>query len=342
MTQRVTLKTIARYTGYSVTTVSRALTEYDDVADETRETILAAARELGYYPNLTARQLQKQRTDTVGLILPTYGPRFNDPYFSELIAGIGDELAEYNLDLLISTRAPGPDEISAYRHMVEGKRVDGLIVVRTRQQDQRIAYLHQTDLPFVSFGRSDLGIDFPYIDEDGEAGFFQLTRYLIDLGHRNIGFISAPSNLLFATYRLNGYKKALKEANIPYRQEYVIPGDLTRLGGESATRKLLNLSERPTAIIAANDLMALSAISVAQEHGLQVGKDISIAGFDDVSPADIFGLTTLRQPIYDIGRLLSTTLYHLINHEGIEERHLLLKPKLVIRNSTGPLPQYVT
>ncbi len=107
MSQQVTLKTIAQYTGLSVTTVSRALTNYDDVALETREKILAAAKELGYYPNSTARQLQKQRSDTIGLILPTYGPRFNDPYFSELIAGIGDELVTHNFDLLLSTRAPG-------------------------------------------------------------------------------------------------------------------------------------------------------------------------------------------------------------------------------------------
>ncbi|PKO19150.1 MAG: LacI family transcriptional regulator [Chloroflexi bacterium HGW-Chloroflexi-10] len=339
MSTRVTLKTISEHTGLSVTTVSRALTGYDDVAVETRDKIMEAAAELGYYPNLTARQLQKQRTDTIGLILPTSGPRYNDPYFSELIAGIGDEMADYGLDLLLSTRAPGSEEIAAYRHMVEGKRVDGLIVVRTRKQDERIAYLAGTALPFVAFGRSDLEIDFPYIDEDGESGFFQLTQHLISQGHTRIGFISAPLNLLFANYRLEGYQRALKENNIPFNPEYVIQGDLTRQGGDRSTRQLLQLSTRPTAIIAANDLMALSALSVAREYGLKIGRDISIAGFDDVPPSDIFSLTTLRQPIYDIGRLLSAMLFKLIQGEPLTDRHLLLKPKLIIRQSTGQAPQ---
>ena len=338
MSHRVTLKTIAKHTGLSVTTVSRALTNYSDVASETREKIFAAANELGYYPNQTARQLQKQRSDTIGLILPTYGPRFNDPYFSELIAGIGDELALYNFDLLLSTRAPGVNEIEAYRHMVEGRRVDGLIVVRTRKQDTRIAYLSGSSFPFVAFGRSDLEIDFPYIDEDGVTGFLELTNYLISLGHRRIAFISPPMDLTFSKYRLNGYLLALQQNGIAYQPMYVIQGDLTRRGGEDAARKLLELGEPPTAIVAANDLMALSAIYVAHELGLTVGKDISIAGFDDIPPADILSLTTLRQPIYDIGRQLSEMLVKLILNKSIPEQQILLKPELVIRNSTGVAP----
>ncbi len=338
MPAQVTLKTISQVTGYSVTTVSRALTNYDDVAPETREKIHEAARKLGYYPNITARQLKKQRTDTIGLILPTYGPRLNDPYFSELIAGIGDELVDFNYDLLLSTRSPGSEELAAYRYMVEGKRVDGLIVVRTRKQDERIKYLNETQLPFVAFGRSDLEFDFPYIDEDGEAGFTQLTEYILSLGHQKIAFISAPMELIFANYRLQGYCKAMQNAGVTINPDYIIEGDLTRRGGENAARKLLSMPDRPTAIIAANDLMAMSVISVAREFGLVVGKDISIAGFDDVLPADIFSLTTLRQPIYDIGRLLSSMLFRFINQEPVEERHLLLKPKIIIRNSTGSPP----
>jgi LacI family transcriptional regulator len=339
MAQRVTLKTIAQYTGLSVTTVSRALTNYSDVAVETRDKIFAAAEELGYYPNQTARQLQKQRTDTIGLILPTYGPRFNDPYFSQLIAGIGDELALYNFDLLLSTRAPGVNEIEAYRHMVEGRRVDGLIVVRTRKQDARISYLCGTSFPFVAFGRSDLNVDFPYIDEDGNAGFLELTNYLISLGHHRIAFISPPMDLTFSKYRLSGYQQALLENGIAYNPAYVIQGDLTRRGGEYASRELLGLAKPPTAIVAANDLMAISAISVANELGLNVGTDISIAGFDDVPPADILSLTTLRQPIYDIGKQLSEMVVKLILNKSIPDHQILLKPELIIRSSTGLAPK---
>ena len=336
MTQRATLKTIAAKTGFSITTVSRALAGYNDVAPSTQQTILKTAEELGYYPNLTARQLQKQRTDTVGLILPTHGPRYSDPYFSSIIGGIGDELAQHNIDLLLSTQPPGPNELSAYRRMVEGGRVDGLIVIRTRKQDDRIAYLAETRFPFVVFGRSDLDIDFTYLDEDSEAGFYQLTTYLLSLGHKRIGFISAPRELMFADFRFAGYRHALQDAGLSCDLRYVVIGDLTRKGGDRAARKLLNLSPRPTAIIAANDLMALAAISVAQEYGLEIGADLSVAGFDDISPSDIFSLTTLRQPTYDIGRKLSNLLYQLIQGNHLEKRHILLKPELIIRASTRP------
>jgi len=335
MSRQVTLKTISKYTGFSVTTVSRALTGYDDVSKETKEKIISMAKELGYYPNQTARQLQKQQTDTIGLILPTHGPRFNDPYFSELIAGIGNQLSSYGMNLLLSVQAPGPNEISAYRHMVEGKRVDGLVVVRTRNEDERIQYLLSTSFPFVAFGRSNVAKEFNYIDEDGEAGVYELTQYLIELGHKKIGFISAPLHLMFANFRLEGYRKALLDYGLDFSADYVYEGDLTRKGGELGAQKLLRYSEKPTAIIASNDLMALSAMTYAQDLGLIIGKDISIAGFDDITPSDIFSLTTLRQPIYHIGCLLTNMLYKLIRNEPLEENQILLKPQLIKRNSTG-------
>ena len=166
----VKLKDIAREVGCSVTTVSRALAGYDDVAESTRQLVLKTAAEMGYHPNATARRLRKQRTDTIGFIIPTYGPRFSDPFFSELLAGIGNKAAEQELDLLVSTRAPGSEELKVYERMVKERRVDGLLVVRTRHQDQRIAYLVEQGFPFVAFCRSDMEVDSPYLDEVGEEG----------------------------------------------------------------------------------------------------------------------------------------------------------------------------
>ncbi|MCB2178312.1 LacI family transcriptional regulator [bacterium] len=335
MKSNITLKTIAQITGYSITTVSRALAGYSDVAESTRQKIVATAEELDYYPNLTARQLQKQRSDTIGMILPVHGPRYTDPYFNTIIAGIGDQLAEFGLDLLLSTHSPGgEDEMAAYRRMVEGRSVDGLIVIRTRINDERINYLGSIGFPFVCFGRSDLDIDFPYIDEDGEAGFYHLTQYLISLGHTRIAYISAPPNLLFAKYRLAGFCRALQDAGLPCLDDLVIPGNLSRKGGERAARRLLELNPRPTAIIAANDLMAIGTINVAREKGLEIGKDLSVAGFDDIPPSEYFSLTTMQQPIYEIGRQVTEMLYNLIHQAPIENPHILLEPQLMLREST--------
>jgi LacI family transcriptional regulator len=337
----VTLKDIAEKTGYSITTVSRALAGYDDVANSTRRLIQKAAEEMGYHPNATARRLQQQRTDTIGFVIPTHGPRFSDPFFSELLAGIGNEAARQELDLLVSTCAPGHEELKGYRRMVEGRRVDGLLVVRTRRQDARIAYLLQRGFPFVAFGRSDPEADFPYLDVDGEDGMQQLTRHLIDLGHRRIAMICAPPDLMFASHRLSGYWAALRAHGIALDESLLISGELTERSGYRAGRALLTADDPPSAIVACNDLMALGAISAAQGLGFRVGRDVAIAGFDDIPIAEHAHppLTTVRQPVYDIGRRICAMLVTLLREETLEERHVMLKPALVVRESCGAAAQ---
>jgi len=334
----VTLKDIAQRVGVSVTTVSRALGGYDDVAEATRERVLHAAEELGYYPSATARQLQKQRTDTIGFVIPTFGPRFSDPYFSELLAGIGNEAARHNFDLLVSTRSPdSPEEKEAYRRLVDGRRVDGMLVVRTRIEDFRLSYLMQRDFLFVAFGRSHANEDFPYLDVDGQKGLRDAIQHLIDLGHERIAYISAPLNLTFATHRLAGYKQALQENGLACDENMVIVEHLTEEDGYQAAHRLLSLSNPPTAIAVANDLMALGAMRAAHERGLEVGHDVAITGFDDIPLAAHAHppLTTVRQPIYEIGRRVCRMLIQVIKGEPLAERHILLEPTLVIRESSG-------
>ncbi|RLC75792.1 MAG: LacI family transcriptional regulator [Chloroflexi bacterium] len=333
----VTLKDIAQKVDYSVTTVSRALAGYDDVAESTRQLILKTAAKMGYHPNITARRLQKQRTDTIGFIIPTHGPRFADPFFSELLAGIGNGAAERELDLLVSTRAPGAEELEVYERMVRERRVDGLLVVRTRHRDPRIAYLVEHEFPFVAFGRSDLEVNFPYLDVDSEAGMRQLAQHLIDLGHRRIAYVSAPLNLMFASHRLEGYKEALAANGIPFDESLIVVGELTERSGYAMGRDFLTQDERPTAIIACNDLMALGVISAAQGLGLAVGRDVAVAGFDDIPLAEhsLPSLTTVRQPIYEIGQRICEMLIRLLQEGALEKRRVILKPELIKRESCG-------
>ncbi len=335
----VTLKDIAERVGYSITTVSRALAGYDDVAESTRQLILKTAEEMGYRPNATARRLRTQRTDTIGFVIPTHGPRFSDPFFSELLAGIGNEAARWELDLLVSTRAPGTEEIKAYERMVTERRVDGLLVVRTRRQDPRIAYLLEQNFPFVAFGRSDLEADFPYLDVDGRRGMRELTEHLIALGHRRIGYISAPLDLMFASHRLEGYKDALREHAIPLDERLVLIGQLTEQSGYEVGKALLGRADPPTAVIACNDLMALGVISAAQSLGLRVGWDVAVAGFDDIPLAAHAQppLTTVRQPIYEIGRRICRMLIRLLREGSLEEPHVILQPQLIVRESCGSI-----
>ncbi len=334
----VTLKDIARKVGYSVTTVSRALNDYDDVNEETKQLIKRVAREMGYHPHVIAQSLQRQRTNTVGFIVPATEHYLSDPYFIELLAGIGDGAASYDFDLLVSTRKPmDPQERLAYERMVKGRRVDGIIVARTRRKDERIAYLMSEEFPLVAFGRTDSDLDFPYLDVDGEEGIREAVRYLIGLGHQRIGFISPSMYLMFAEHRLAGYKRALQDHGLKFDPALLVEGNLTQSGGYRGMEQLLDLEDPPTAIVAGNDLMAFGAMEAAQDRGWVVGRDVAVVGFDDVPLAAYFrpSLTTIRQPVYDIGKTLSQMLIKIVRGEDLAERQVILRPELVIRESSG-------
>lgn len=336
----VTIKDIAKRVSLSVTTVSRALNDFDDVNTETKELIRKTATEMGYVPNSLAQRFQKRKTDTIGLILPTFGPRFSDPFFSELLAGIGNKAASQGYDLLVSTRSPGEEELLAYHQMVQGHRIDGLVIVRTRKHDERIEYLRSVKFPFVAFGRTEGELDFPFVDEDGESGLRVVVDHLVNLGHKRIACIASPPELMFSQYRLDGLRSRLKELNTPLDPTLERIGDLTQRSGYEQAMALLNLSSPPTAIVAFNDLMALGAMSAAQNLGLVVGSEVSITGFDNIPMADHSHppLTTIDQPIYRIGSKVCEMLVNLIQGEPLEEEYILLRPELIVRQSSGLSP----
>lgn len=338
-----TIKDIARKIGKSTTTVSRALNDYDDISAETKALVRQAAAELGYTPNTLAQRLQKQQTDTIGLIIPTYGPRFSDPFFSEFIAGIGNKAARLGYDLLVATRTPGEQELDAYRYNVRTHRVDGFILVRTRCEDARARFLHDAGFPFVTFGRVDGNLDYSYIDEDGEHGMGLVIEHLAGLGHTRFGVIAPPSDLTFTHHRMLGIRKKAAELGLPLDNFTILESNLTQRGGYEQANVLFNLPNPPTAVIACNDLMAFGAMSAAMEHGLVVGRDVSITGFDNIPMAEVSHppLTTVNQPIYQIGSMVCEMLIQRIRAETHISQKVLLTPSLVVRQSCGPAPRAV-
>jgi LacI family transcriptional regulator len=339
----VRLKDLAEKTGFSITTVSRALAGYDDVNEGTRQRILAIAEQLGYQPNEVARQLRNQRTHTLGLIIPANDQSFSNDFFNQLLRGIGDAAALERYDLLISAQTPGNEEMAAYRRIVGGNRVDGMIIARTRHHDERIAYLKSVNHPFAVAGRSspDEVDDFPYIDVDSRTGIATATKHLIELGHNHIGLILPPSEMAYTEYRRQGYTNTLTAAGIEYRAEYVQYGNLMRSGGYNGANTLLDAHPQITALVCCNDLMALGAISALQGRGLVVGWDVSVTGFDDIPAAEYShpALTSVRQPIYDIGRGLVQMLIQIIaGHSPAQTQaahQILLPTELIVRASTG-------
>ena len=333
----VTIRDVAKRLHLSITTVSRALDGYDDVAEETRERVIRTAREMGYVPSRAARQLRRQRADAIGYILPASGPHFTDPFFSEFIAGLGDTATAHNLDLLISIAPPdSAAEHHIYARWVQSRRVDGIVLSRMRLRDWRVKYLTENKFPFVAHGHTRMRVNFPYIEMDSQTAFTQLVRHLVARGHRRIAYIGAPAKFTLQAERFAGYQQGLAEAGIAFDKAMVAEGDLTRTGGYQAAQRLLTLRKRPTAIIGVNDLTAIGAMRAAREAGLVVGRDIAIAGYDGTEDSEHTDppLTTLKQPIYATAQRLVEMLLKRIAGEPVPEPRIILQPELIIRAST--------
>ncbi len=333
----VTIREVAKRLRLSITTVSRALDGYDDVADKTRQRVTRVAREMGYAPSRAARQLRRQHADAIGYILPASGTHFTDPFFSEFIAGLGDEATSHNFDLLVSTASPDSSaESTIYERWVQSRLIDGIVLSRMRLQDWRAKYLFQTKFPFVAHGHTHQRFKFPYIEVDSRAGFKLLVKHLVERGHRRIAYIGAPSKFTLQSDRLDGYREGLVAAGIPFDEALVAEGDLSRAGGYEAAFPLLDMSKPPTAIICVNDLTAIGAMRAARERGMIVGKDIAIAGYDGTDDSEHTEppLTTLRQEVYGIARQLAQMLIAHISGERIDCKQII-QPQLIIRESTG-------
>lgn len=335
----VTLKDLAQRVGKSVTTVSRALHDYDDVSPETKALVRRAATEMGYQPDATAQRLQKRRTDTLGLVIPTLGARTTDQFFNEFLAGISRTAHDLNYDILVSSQPQGESELNAYRTMISGKRVDGFLIARTHRSDERILFLLERDIPFVAFGRTEAEgkKQFPFIDVDGYYGMNLVAEHLVENGHQRIAFIAPDPTYNFTAYRLSGFLETLAKLGMRVENSLIMRGDLSQRNGYACANILLDLPTPPTAIATGNDLMAFGAIKAAQEHGLIVGQDIAITGFDDISMAEDSNppLTTVHQPVFKIGEMVCEMLVKIIRGENLENEQVILKPNLVVRKSSG-------
>ena len=335
-----TLKDIAEKVGKSVTTVSRALHDYDDVSLDTKERVRLVADDLGYSPHTYAQRLQKQRSDTIGFVIPTFEPRLSDPFFSEFLAGVGNNAAQLGYDLLVSTQPAGEKEQEVYRKMLEGGRVDGFIIVRTRCEDSRIQYLINKEAPFIAFGSVEGENTFPFVDEDGAHGMRLVADHLVTLGHTHIACIAPTPELTFSNLRLGGLRMGLNNHGITLDEALIRFGDLTQQSGFEHAQDLLRMTNPPTAIVACNDLMALGAMSATRELDLVVGRDIAITGFDDIPMATYCNppLTTVHQPVYKIGGMVCEMLVDLIEGNPREQQQIVLKPNLMVRQSCGEDP----
>lgn len=336
----VTLKDIAERVGKSVPTVSRALGNYEDISPETRAEVQRIARELGYEPSATALNLRKQRTGAISLILPTHAQvRFSDPFFSEFLNGIVETATANEVELLVSASL-SEDPTTVYLKQIRSRRTDGFIVVRTQRQDSRIDLLLEHHVPVVAYGRTASNPDLCFVDEDGAAGIRQVVDHLAALGHRRIAYVSEPTFLTKAYHRMAGFHQGLEANGLPFDPALCVETNFRQRSGRQSAAYLFDSAKPPTAIVAANDLLALGIIHEAQSRGMVVGRDVSITGFDDIQLAEYAHppLTTVHLPAQQFGHMVADMLLKLVNKEPVENRQIIYRPELIVRASSGPAP----
>ncbi|QCS54248.1 LacI family DNA-binding transcriptional regulator [Priestia flexa] len=301
----VTIKDVANLAKVAPSTVSRVIANSSRISEKTKQRVRAAMEELGYHPNIIARNLANKTTEAIGIVMPSSaGNVFQNPFFPEILRGISTGAHEKKRAIYMSTGEAESEILREVMQMVQGRRVDGLILLYSKIDDPVLAYLKEQNIPFVVVGKPFKDSEYiTYVDNDNFKAGKEATEYLIELGHNRIAFIGGSLDLVVTIDRLTGYDKAIQGAGIPYRSEYVIHEEFLQEGGKEAVCELLSLEERPTALVVADDLMALGVLNTLDAIGISVPEDMSIISFNNVLIAEMArpALTSIDINIFELG-----------------------------------------
>lgn len=335
----VTIYDVAKAAGVGISTVSRVLNENTNVREETRIRVLEAIEALGYKPNILARNLSRSHAQTVGVVL-SY---LTSPFQVTVLQGIERFLAQAGLDLTIFSLESPKRRETLLENLSHGRRCDGLIVVSFTPQERFLQRFQRYHIPVVIADFEDTRI--PSVFVDNVEGGYLATKHLLSLGHTRIGYIldhTEPPNGSGGNEpgadRQRGYQRALLEARIPFDPTLVSEsGQHSRERGAVAAERLLNRADRPTAIFAASDVIALGVMECARNLGLSVPNNLAVVGFDDIEMASLVGLTTVRQPMQEMGRHAAEIVTRLMQGEKVLRTSRQLPVELVVRESCGSL-----
>jgi LacI family transcriptional regulator len=327
-----TIKDIAQEAGVSYATVSRALNNKYGVKPDTRKRIMALARARGYTPNAIARGLVKKETYSIGLIIPD----ISNPFFPQVASGVEDAAKERGYSVFLCNTNYESEREAHYLTLLVEKRVDGIILASGFQSGEASVSASAGAIPVVSLCARFDTLQNSFVVIDNERGGFLATRHLIEQGYESIGFIGTQSDGFSEGQRFKGYRLALEKFNLPYEKRYIFAGDLKRETGYKIIHRIIASGDYPRALFVENDLMALGVIQGIKEAGLKVPEDIAVVGFDDIAFASFpeIGLTTVRQPKYEMGKLAATLLLDTITEETATPKKYILEPELIVRTSS--------
>jgi LacI family transcriptional regulator len=324
---------VAKAAGVSIATVSRILNSKDGVSDELVSKVQAAVKELKYQPNNFARALKIQQSRSIGLIIPD----IENPYFPALVRGVQDAAQTNDYALLPCNTDGKPEEEERYIKFLLSKQVDGILFAGNLEFAQNREWLLTIPVPVVLLDRRISGMSNSAVLTDNRLGAFMAVEHLIKQGRRHIAMVGGKGKSSSSQERTSGYVAAHQAYEYPCLQSLIISGDFSFAGGYKAAQALLSNGDVFDAVFAANDMMAIGVIECLIQQGIRIPDDVAVVGYDNINMAAWCkpSLTTINQPVYDMGRIGVDILITCLNRELVEQQEVLLKPELIVRQSSG-------
>lgn len=325
------IKDVAREAGVSIATVSRVLNDVDVVNEETKKKVQEAIKKLGYRPNIVARSLKTQKSRTIGIIIPDISNQF----YPEIVRGGEDVANIYDYNIMLCNTDLDPDKEMEYLKVLKEKMVDGVIYMSNSLENEMIELIKDLQLPVVLVETTDRENTFPSVTIDNDKAAFDATTYLIKRGNKKIAYIGMHEDAVnAAAYRFSGYREALLKHGIEFKEELCSFGGLKAHDGYDGVNMILKNSEID-ALFCASDEIAMGAINALRDNGKKVPEEVEVMGFDDIYSASIFypKLTTVAQPMYDMGSVAMRMLIKNINKAELVQEHFVLPHQIVERDS---------
>lgn len=326
----VTIKDIAVEAGVSVSTVSRILNNKPDVSAKTRQNVKQVIDKLNYNPNNIARGLVLRKTYTIGLIIPD----ISNPFFPEVARGVEDNAKEFGYSVIFCNTDNDKQREKEAIKLLRSKQVDGIILSLSVSNKNRLDKLSEEGFPTVQIDRKVPGSSLPAVTIDNVLSAYNATKHLVGSGHSRLAHITGNLETTTGCDRLEGFQQVLRAYNLPQRKVWIREGDYSKKSGYEQMKYMLSQQERPTAVFAANDLMAIGAYAAAFDSGLRIPEDISIVGHDDIDVSSIIRpeLTTISQPKYELGQKAFEVLLNVIEGSN-NEQDTVLPTELILRKS---------
>lgn len=331
-----TIKTLAAHTGYSIATISKALRGSPVVTESTRDTILTAARELGYQANARGMALRTGRTYQAAVLMPltsAAGYEWDGVEYTQILSGIAQALDDSDYQLSVHGYRNFDDACAVARRIVDQRLADGLIFSGVLADDARVDMLTQADFPFVSLGRCRKPLAYAHVDVDNEWAAHAATARLLAGGHRRIALINVERRFSYALDRIEGFSRAFRDAGLDPSMDLVVGGDASTRFGSDSTFALFDLAHPPTALVCVNESTTLGVLSALGRLGRQVGVDVDVIAYDDINVSAYFtpAVTTFYQPIEVLGRRLGEFLLRRMAGEDAAKLSEVFRPEMIAR-----------